>query len=171
MDECPLQRYVCTVQTEPRWRFVRSEGALGVLLLLGALGVITMGGAVNTRFEIPRAYVQLPLYALLFLFGLAARRLGLVKFGYTLTDCELVIERIVGRRVRQRVCVALLDIERLVPSGGSQRPAGRFRNFSTWPRGESLLIIPRPGKGMMMRITPGGEFTKELMVQWTNTRI
>lgn len=171
MDESPVHRYVCMDQAEPSWRFVRSEGALAMLLLLGALGVIAGGNALSVRFEVPRAAVQIPLYALLLLFGWAAYRRGLIAYRYTLTDRELIVERVIGARARRAACVALSDIDRLAPYGDLGRPIGRPLGFFTGRRRDALAIVLRSERDApALLMNPGEEFTKELMAQWTNAR-
>lgn len=171
MEELRVQRYIRTDQADSKRRWIHSEGALAALLLCGALGVIVAGNALSVRLDVPRAYLQLPLYAALALLGWAAYRRCLTSFRYTLTDCELIVERVVGWRVRPGECAALSEIERIVPFAKLDRPVGGLRKLSARRKRDSLAIVMyAERRARVLLISPGEEFIEELMAQWTNAR-
>ena len=84
-----MPHMVHTERVEPKRRYIRSDGALYVLLLLGAFGVIFLSRVLANRLSIHTLYVQIGLYALLLGTGYAIYRVRLVDYVYELYDTEL----------------------------------------------------------------------------------
>lgn len=95
-DRIPV--FVHSEVSEPMRRVIRSDGALYLLLLLGAVGCILLSRWLAVRFGVLRLFVQAVLYAALLGAGYAVYRFRLVSYRYTLTDVDLTVHRLVGRK-------------------------------------------------------------------------
>ena len=98
---------VHTERTEPKRRFIRSDGALYVLLLLGTFAAIFLSRLLADRLGVNKLYVQIGLYAVLLGTGYWIYRTRLVDYLYELYDTDLRVTQIVGNRQKQIVSVPL----------------------------------------------------------------
>lgn len=107
--EREIPHIVYTERAEPKRSFIRTDGALYVLLLLGAFGVILFSRVLEAMFEIKRLYLQIGMYAILLGTGYLIYRARLVDYIYELYDTEFRVLQAVGEK--QKVLVTLpLDV-------------------------------------------------------------
>ena len=105
-----MPHIVHTERTEPRRKLIRTDGALYVLLLLGAFGAILLTFVLSNRFGINKLYLQIGLYAVLLGAGYWIYRTRLVDYLYELYDTELKVSQIVGSKQKLLLTVPLTDI-------------------------------------------------------------
>ncbi len=110
-----MPHMVHTERVEPKRRYIRSDGALYVLLLLGAFGVIFLSRVLANRLSIHTLYVQIGLYALLLGTGYAIYRVRLVDYVYELYDTELRVLQAVGAKQKPLVSVPLDAVTKVGP--------------------------------------------------------
>ena len=102
-----MPHIVHTERTEPKRRFIRTDGALYVLLLLGVFGAIFVSHFLADRFGLSKLYVQIGLYAILLGTGYWIYRARLVDYLYELYDTELRITQVVGNKQKLLLTVPL----------------------------------------------------------------
>ena len=66
--------------------FLKNDVAFYLILLFLVFGIITFGNYMLKRFNAPRLYIQLGLYAILFAVAVFVYRRYLVEYRYILTD-------------------------------------------------------------------------------------
>lgn len=172
MDETDVQNLICMENAAPQPRFIRSAGALYVVLLLLAIGSIAVANALEERLQIPRAYSQIALYVLLLGAGWYSYRFRLTALRYTLTDRVFSIDRLTGRSERAEERLLLSDISnigRFMPDEGFGIRRGAAKNRSILPRKDSMVIRYRTGgEEQVLLISPSEELLEKLMAQWRN---
>jgi hypothetical protein len=162
--------FIGMYRTEARKRFLASDGALYVALLLAVIAVILLANALSTRYDWPRALVQISLYALLLVCGYLIYRYRLLGFRYTLTARVLSIERIVGQKTRREMRLRLQDIESIRPCR-EDAPEGRRSALYTGPRRDAWTIrLKTDGARRAVIISPSGEFAGKLLEQWKSLK-
>ncbi len=149
-DRIPV--FVYSEVIEPRRRVVRSDAALFVLLLLGAVGCILLSHWLSERFAAQRLWFQIVLYAALLSGGYAVYRLRLTSFRYTLTDRELLIYRIVGRKETLLVTVPLAGVTLGTWQNGTPGYEGRTY---VGRRADALCLRFDDGRPHAVCISPG----------------
>ena len=102
---------IATELAAPEKRYIRSEGALYALLVLGALAVIGLGNRLQAVLDLPPVLVQGILYALLIGLGWWVMRHRLTSYRYTLTDKAFFVTRLAGRSERLMAEIPLEAIE------------------------------------------------------------
>ena len=102
---------IATELAAPEKRYIRSEGALYALLVLGVLVVIGLGNRVQILLDLPPVLVQGVLYALLIGLGCWVMRRRLTSYRYTLTDRAFFVTRLTGRSERLMAEIPLEAIE------------------------------------------------------------
>lgn len=105
-----MPHIVHTERCEPKRRFIRSDGALYVLLLIGVFGAIALSRVLAVRLGVNTLFVQIGLYAALLGAGYAIYRVRLVDYLYELYDTELRIVRVVGKKQTPMLTVPLDNI-------------------------------------------------------------
>jgi len=107
--ERKMPHIVHTERTEPKRRFIRTDGALYVLLLLGTFAAVFLSYLLADKLGINKLYVQIGLYAILLGTGYWIYRTRLVDYLYELYDTELRITQIVGKKQKLLVTVPLAE--------------------------------------------------------------
>lgn len=165
-----VDNYICMCRTEPKRRFLASDGALYVALLLAVIAVIMLTNALSMRYDWPRAIVQISLYALLLTGGYLVYRYRLLAFRYTLTAHMLSVERIVGQKTRHEMRLHLRDIESIRPCREDE-PEGRLSALYTGRRRDAwTLRLRMDGARRTVIISPSEEFTGKLLEQWKSLK-
>ncbi len=111
---------IATEVAAPDKKYIRSEGALYALLVVGAVIVIGFGNRLQTLLDLPPVLVQGTLYALLAAFGYWAVRYRLTSFRYTLTDRAFFVTKLAGKSEKLLVEVPLEAIEYAGPYDGAK---------------------------------------------------
>lgn len=106
---------VHTERCEPERRFIRSDGALYVLLLLGTFAVIVLSRVIAYYCGVNTLYVQIGLYAVLLGAGYWIYCARLVDYLYELYDYELRIVQVVGKKQKPLRSVPLEAITEVGP--------------------------------------------------------
>ena len=173
MENTRVENLVAMEKAAPKRRILRSDGALYVVLLIAVVGVIVAGHAISARWDLPRLYVQLTLYALLLAIGYLVYRHCLIVFRYTLTDRMFTVDRIVGRKQSNDVSVHLCDISSIRPWTAAQGTGetGKLRSLYNGRRADTLCVaVPIGGKRNRILISASEEFAGKLMAQWKTAR-
>ncbi len=108
---------VHTERVEPKRRFIRSDGALYVVLLLGVFAAIFLSRVLANALGINTLLVQIVLYAVLLGTGYAIYRMRLVDYLYELYDTEFRVLQAVGAKQKMLVSVPLDSVTKVGPFG------------------------------------------------------
>lgn len=171
VEEYVVENHVLMEKVTPTRQFVRSDGALYVLLIFLVLGIIMAGNALSVLWNLPRLFVQLTLYVILIGIGYFVYRKCLIGFRYSLTDRMLGIDRIVGKKSRPEAGVHLSDIVAIRPFGEVAEETGKVHGLYVNRKRDALaVIVSVGGKRQTLLINPSEEFTGKLMAQWKIAR-
>lgn len=110
-----MPHIVYTERSEAKRRFIRTDGALYVLLLAGAFGAIALSRVLADRLDVNRLYVQIGLYAVLLGTGYLIYRVRLVDYLYELYDGEFRAVYVVGSKQKPLISVSLSDVTEIGP--------------------------------------------------------
>lgn len=102
-----MPHIVHTERCSPKRRFIRSDGVLYVLLLLGAFGAIALSRFLSNRLGANLLAVQIGLYAFLVGVGYLIYRVRLVDYLYELYDTELRVVQAVGAKQKTLLSVPI----------------------------------------------------------------
>ena len=142
--ETSVQTLVHSELSEPAPRVIRSDGALYLVLLLGAVGCIALSRWLSDRFGLLRIWFQIGLYAGLLGTGYAIYRLRLVGYRYLLTDRELRIDQVVGKKIKPLLTVPL---DNLIGEGPGEEGASDGRTY-TGRRRDAFCVRYRTDAGV-----------------------
>jgi hypothetical protein len=171
MEEYPVENLVCSEKVMPKRRFLRSDGALYVVLLICVFAIILTGNALSAAWDLPRFYVQVTLYAILICIGYVVYRKCLLAFRYALTDRMLCVDRLVGKKEKFDECVHLSDITSIRPMGAETSDPGKYRALYTGSRKQAMAVTAcTAGRKTTLLISPSEEFAGKLMEQWKIAR-
>ncbi len=106
---------VYTERISPKRRLIRSDGALYVVLLLGAFLAIFLSRVLAQRFGVLQIFVQIGLYAVLLGTGYWIYRTRLVDYLYELYDAELRVLQVVGAKQKTLLSIPLRAVEEVAP--------------------------------------------------------
>lgn len=166
MEEKTVQRLIATETVEPVKRLNRSSGAAYIACIALIIGAIALANLFESRWQIPRYFVQPPLYALLVVVGMLVYRRHYVAFRYTLTDQTLAIERLAGDSQKAMTAVLLSDIDEI--SEGNTARFGLFTVnafvFRTNPCVTVRAVDGRQKETIVL--SPGEAFLEQLTAQW-----
>lgn len=159
-----------TERVAPPRRFIRSDTALYVLLLLGALGIITLGNRCIRDLGATALYVQAGMYALLLGGGYLVYRFRLRQLRYTLTDKGFCVDFITGRGERPGVRIPLEDIFYAGPYDArrlKKENCGPGPHVRVGKLADTLMLLYRQeGKIRALCISPGPELRAMLTSPW-----
>ncbi|MBQ6331835.1 MAG: hypothetical protein IJI34_03575 [Clostridia bacterium] len=113
--EREMPHIVHTERCSPERRFIRSDGALYVLLLLGAFAAIWLSRVLAGRLGVNTLLVQIALYAALLCAGYWVYRVRLVDYLYELYDRELRIVQAVGAKQKTLLTIPTEAITEVGP--------------------------------------------------------
>jgi hypothetical protein len=166
MEENTVQTLVAFEIAQPRKRLSRSAGAVYFMLTALVLAVISAANFAATHWQIPREWVQLPLYVLLIAAGIFVYRRHYVCYRYTLTDQTFAMDRIAGNAERAIAAVDLRDIDWTRADHEGRKTAMRTINASVLPKRESVrLTIRLDDQETVLYISPSEEFYMTLQAQ------
>ena len=166
-----VENLVFLERAEPKRRFVRSDGALYVLLLIFVLGVILLGNRLAERLDWPRFYVQISLYVLLLAAGYWIYRTQLTAFRYMVTDRMLTVTRLVGKKERADAHVHLSDIKSIKPYAQlSEADEGKRLRLYTGRRADSVAVtVAEGGTKRILLLSLTGENRGKLIAAWKSS--
>lgn len=157
-----MPHIIHTERTEPKRRFVRTDGALYVLLLLGTLGAIALSFFLSNRLGVNKLYLQIGLYAVLLGAGYWIYRTRLVDYLYELYDTDLRVTQIVGSKQKLLLTVPLDCITEVGPYRKTDaKPAertfhgAREKTAAVWftENGERRVLCLNASDALLRKLT------------------
>ena len=134
-----------TERSEPKRRFIRTDGALYLVLLAGAFLAIFLSRLLADRLGISRLYVQIGLYAVLLGAGYLIYRIRLIDYIYELYDAEFCAVQAVGQKRKTILSVPLAEIGGIGPYRKTDaRPA--VRTFHGARKNTTAIWFERDGR-------------------------
>ncbi len=163
---------IATEVAAPNKGYIRSEGGLYALLVLGALAVIGLGNRLVIVLDLPPALIQGVLYVLLFLLGYWVLRSRLTSYRYTLTDKAFFATRLMGRSEKLMAEIPLEEIEYAGPYdqskmkelGCSMGPNVRIGKIED----TTMLIYRQDGALRCLCLSAGEKLKGKLTEPWKN---
>ncbi len=132
---------------------------LGVFVVYFIAGFVVFLGA---RAGFP--YLEYLIYALLVAAGVYLIGNWLTSYAYALSDTELLLEKYVGKRLRQREVIELNSIEAFCPYAEGQKGAvGGTLRFAYGKKGLMALRARAEGTQYLIIWLPDAEMIKRLM--------
>ena len=110
-----MPHIVHTERTEVKRRFVRTDGALYVLLLLGVFAAIFLSRFLSNRLGVNTLLLQIILYVVLLGTGYWIYRVRLVEYLYELYDTELKVTQAVGEKMKLLLTVPIETVTEVGP--------------------------------------------------------
>lgn len=166
MEENTVQTLVAFEIAQPQKRLNRSAGAVYFLLTALVLAVISAANFAATHWQIPREWVQLPLYAILIAASILVYRRHYVCYRYTLTDQTFAVDRIAGNRERTIAAIDLSEIDGTPADHEGGRTATRTVYASVLPKRKSARLTARlDGRETILYISPSEDFFTTLQAQ------
>ena len=167
MEENTVQTLVAMEISAPARKLNRSQGALYLALTALILAVISIANVLYARWQIPRYFVQPPLYALIAAVCAYIYQRHYVSFRYTLTDQTFAVERVAGNTDRALAAVLLTDIESIDAPRRDLPGKTHVLRASVRTARESTLVFSRLGEDeTAILISPSEEFLQKLKAQW-----
>ena len=161
---------IATEVATPAKRYIRSEGALYALLVVGALIVISLGNRLQALLNLPPVLVQGALYALLVAFGYWMLRFRLTSHRYTLTDRAFFVTRLMGKSEKLVAEIPLEAIEYAGPYDGTRLRALNCRmgpNVRTGRTEDTTMLIYRADGALhCLCLSAGEELKGKLTEPW-----
>ena len=159
-----MENLICMERSQPKQRLVLSDGALWALVLVGVMAVVLLSYDLSARFLLPRVWVQLALYAILCILCYRIYRKRLLSFRYTLTDCRLQVDRLVGNKARPELELNFTQILELRSTRETEKGAPKL--YAGAPS-EKIYIKYRCSAGeRSILFAPSDAFLKELQSRW-----
>ncbi len=163
---------IATEMAVPEKKFIRSEGALYALLVMGALLIIGLGNRLQALLDLPPVLVQGTLYALLVAFGYWVVRYRLTSFRYTLTDRAFFVTRLAGKSERMVAEIPLEAIEYAGPYDGAKAkelgcrmgPNVRVSRIED----TTMLVYREEGARQCLCLSAGEKLKGKLTEPWKN---
>ena len=156
-----MPHIVHTERTEAKRRFVRTDGALYVLLLLGTFAAIFLSQFLADRLGVAKLYVQIGLYAILLGAGYWIYRTRLVEYLYELYDTELRVTQAVGSKLKPLLTVPLADVTEV---GAYRKTDARpeQRTFHGAREKTTAVWFTRDGERRVLCLSASDALTKKL---------
>ena len=161
---------IATQVAAPEKKYIRSEGVLYALLVLGALMVIGLGNRLQTALDLPPVLIQGTLYALLIALGYWVLRFRLTGHRYTLTDKAFFVTRLSGRSEKLIAEIPLEAIEFAGLYDGTKLKALGCRMGPNVRAGRieetTMLIYRQEGALQCLCLSAGEEMKGKLTEPW-----
>ena len=166
MEENTVQTLVAFEISQPQKRLSRSAGAAYFLLTALVVAVISAANFAAAHWQIPREWVQLPLYATLIAAGIFIYRRHYVCYRYTLTDQTFAVDRIAGNTERAIAALDLHEMHAIQVEHEASKAAGRTINASVLPKRKSVRLTAfLDGQETILYISPSEDFYTTLQAQ------
>ena len=163
---------IATEVASPEKKYIRSEGGLYAILVVGALLVIALGNRLQAWLGLPPVLVQGALYGLLFALGYWVLRYRLTSHRYTLTDKAFFVTRLMGKNEKLMAEIPLAAIEFAGPYDGAKLKALGCRMGANVRAGRiedaTMLIYRENGVPMALCLTAGEKLKGKLTEPWKN---
>ncbi len=131
---------------------------LGVFVVYFIASLIVFLGA-----SIGFPYLEYLVYALLVAGGVYLINHMLTSYAYALSETELLLEKYVGKRLRQREVVELSAVEVFCPYAKGQKAEGGTLRFAYGKKGLMALTVRADNTRYLIIFMPDGEMAKRLM--------
>ena len=167
-----IYNVIATQVAAPKKRYIRSEGGLYALLVLGALLVIGLGNRLQTIWKLSPALVQGVLYGALIAVGYWVLRFRLTSHRYTLTDKAFFVTRLMGKSEKLIAEIPLeaieyagaYDEEKLKALGCRMGPNVRAGQLAA----TTMLIYSENGARQALCLSAEEELKGKLTEPWKN---
>ena len=134
------------------------------LIVLGVFAVYFIAGfIVFLGASIGAPYLEYLVYALLVAAGVYVIGHWLTSYAYALSDTELLLEKYVGKRLRQREVVALSSIETFCPYTEGMKSEGGTLRFAYAKNSLMALTVRADGTRYLILWQPDVEMARRLM--------
>lgn len=157
-----MSKKVVLIHTElvaPEKRFIRTDGGLFAVLLIGVLFTVGFGSRLAILVRMDERAMHWTLYGLLFILGIVLSRTRLTSWRYSLTSEGFYVDRVAGKREKPEVEIPLSEIEYAGPFDAARlKSEGRKPgpNVRTGRKEDSLMVLyTHEGRKKAVCITPG----------------
>ena len=134
------------------------------LIVFGVFAVYFIAGfIVFLGARVGFVYLEYVIYALLVAAGVYLIGNWLTSYAYALSDAELLLEKYVGKRLRQREVLELSAVESLCPYTGAHKAEGGTLRFAYGKKNLMALTVRMDGTRYLIIWMPDGEMAKRLM--------
>ena len=167
--EQPINEELYTETVEPAKRFIRSDVALYVLVVVVVFAAILLVSALIVLLGLPEFVSQLVLFAALLVFGWRLYRVRLLSYRYTLTERMLSVDRIVGRKQRPELAVHLSDITHIRPAAQlPQKSCRASASACAWgDKTQATAVAYRAGgEASILLLSLSDGMREKLIAQW-----
>lgn len=170
--EQPVNEELYTETVEPAKRFIRSDVALYVLVVVVVFAAILLVSALIVLLGLPEFVSQLVLFAALLVFGWRLYRVRLLSYRYTLTERMLSVDRIVGRKQRPELAVHLSDITHIRPAAQlPQNVPGKRVSLCLGDKTQATAVAYRAGgEASILLLSLSDGMREKLIAQWKTVR-
>ena len=132
---------------------------IGIVLL--AMIMYVIADALDSKFQLPKIYMQYVEYALFILIGVLIIRHWLTEYEYVLVDDTLTVDRYIGKRPRTLLNIKLADITKMGSavsfSGKKQRLTLKSKR-----RGVVYIVYKKDGEEKCVYLSPGEQLLGEI---------
>lgn len=146
MSKKPVLIHTETVA--PEKRFIRTDGGLYTIMLLGVLFTVGFGSKLALAFNMDEQVMHWTLYGVLIILGIIIYRTRLLSWRYTLTSEGLFIDRLSGKNAKAELDIPLSCIEECVPYDKARlEKDGRKPgpNVRKGPKEQSFMVLYTEG--------------------------
>ena len=163
-----------TELAQPKHRFIRSDGGLYVLMLIGIFFVVGFATPIANAIGMVPAVLHWILYFVLIVLGVVIYRTRLTSWRYSLTSEGFYVDRVSGKREKAEIEIPLKRIEfigpfdraRLEKEGRKPGPNVRWGKFE-----DSLMILYTEDKlKKAVCITPSQALRDKLEEPWKTNK-
>ncbi len=168
MEEKRQEHLIWSENSSAKRHVLGNDIVFYLVLLVLVLGIISLGNFLLRRYNIPRLYIQLGLYALLFTAAVFIYRRYLLEYRYILTDRMMSIDQVVGKKIRNAELVHLSDIVSV--SEGDWKARGTRRLASYGRERYLCLTVKNGGHCYDILISPTPILEEKLLEQWKTAK-
>ena len=151
-------------------RFIRSEGGLYALLLVAALGIVSLSNRLTLVYPASALFVQTGLYLAMGAFAWWISRRRLCAYRYTLTRDGLYVDRLLGRRETGLAAVPLAEILFAGPYDGEKEKELQLKRGPYARTGKLedsyLVAYAQQGKRLALCISATEKMQRSLLEAW-----
>ena len=168
MEEAAHDHLVWSENSTTKRHFLKNDVVFYLVLLALVFGIITTGNFLLRKYSIPRLYVQLGLYVLLFSAAVFVYRRYLLEYRYILTDRMISIDQIIGKKIRNVELLHLSDIYAISEADWKQKGVRKLASFGR--KRYLLLSVLNAGQRYELLISPTSILEEKLLETWKIAR-
>lgn len=152
---------VYTERSEPKRKIIRTDGALYLVLLAGAILAIFLSHVLADRLGVMRLYVQIGLYAALLGAGYLVYRMRLVDYIYELYASEFKVVQAVGQKRKPLLTVSLSDVREIGPYRDSDARAS-VRTYHGAKKNTTAIWYTKDGQSFVACVSASDAMKEKL---------